>query len=262
MQDQTEPRSPSAVNPPSPRHWGIPAFLWSVWVIYVGYVLLSELPPGDSVWHTQPETWQTAIALSLNFWFVLPIALPHVAPVLPPALEGLFNLVVTWGLLFWGFAVDGRQQRVPIAPFLLGTAFLTNVFYLPWLALRRPHPDPPPLPLTRLERVGESRVWALLLLGVAGLSLGWAAIARSEFGDLPTRWANLVDLVQRDRLAYSFFVDCLVFWAFQSWLVPDDMARRHWHNPAILWMTRTLPFVGLVIYFLLRPHFTSDRPET
>lgn len=262
MQDQTEPRSLRSETSPSPRHWGIPTLLWSVWAIYVGYLILSELPPGESLLHVQPKTWQTAIALSLNFWFVLPITLPHVAPVLHPALEGLFNLVVAWGLLFWGFAIDGRQQRVPMAPFLVGTAFLTNVFYLPWLALRRPNSTPPQLPLTRWERIGESRIWALLLLGVAVMSVGWAAIARSEFGDLPTRWAALVDLVQRDRLAYSFFVDCLVFWAFQSWLVPDDMARRQWHNPAILWVTRTLPFVGLVIYFWLRPAFTGDRPET
>jgi len=233
--------------------------LWGAWVGYVGYLLLSDWPPGDSLLHTQPETWQTAIALSLNFWFVTPVLLPHLAPVLHPALEGLFNLVVAWGLLFWGFALDGRHQRVSIVPFLVGTAFLTNVFYLPWLALRQPQTEPPTLPLTRFEKLAESRGWALTLAIVGGASLVWAAVARPEFGDVPTRWAAMVELVQRDRLAYSFVVDCLVFWCFQAWLVGDDMARRCWHHPTMVWVTRLVPFVGLVIYLLMRPQF-RDQP--
>ena len=53
-----------------------------------------------------------------------------------PALEALFNIVVAWGSLFVGFLSDGRRQRVPMLPFMVGTAFLTNVFYLPYLGLR------------------------------------------------------------------------------------------------------------------------------
>lgn len=262
MNHQTELSSPTTapptIAPPTPNLWVSRVGLWGAWVGYVGYLLLSEGPPGDSLLHTRPETLHTAIALSLNFWFVTPLLFPHLAPVIHPALEGLFNLVVAWGLLFWGFAVDGRHQRVPILPFLLGTAFLTNVFYLPWLAIRRPQSEPPQLPLSPLERLGESRGWPLTLLGVLCVSFLWGAVARPEFGDLSARWSALVALVQRDRLAYSFVVDCVVFWVFQGWLVKDDMARRRWQNSTMLWVARLVPFVGLVIYLWQRPQFPID----
>jgi hypothetical protein len=224
-------------------------FLWGAWIGYVGYLLLSDLPPGESLLHTQPQTLQTAIDLSLNFWFVLPLLLPQTAPELNPALEGLFNLVVTWGFLFWGFAIDGRNQKVPMLPFLIGTAFLTNVFYLPWLALRESNVQPP-TQLNRFERSLESRIFPVTLAIMVLLSGVWAAIARPEFGD---RIGSLVQLVSRDRLAYSFVVDLLVFWAFQAWLVKDDMARRNWNNRTTLWVARIVPFFGLVFYFLRRP---------
>lgn len=259
MQPQTAPESKISTTAIPATNGGAKAFLWGSWVVYVGYLLLSEWPPGESLLHTRPETLQMAMDLSLNFWFVMPMVVPHVTPVLHPALEALFNIVVAWGLLLWGFAIDGRQQRVPIVPFLVGTAFLTNVFYLPWLAIRWSNPIPPQLPLTRFETVAESRVWPSLLLGVFGVSLVWGAIARPEFGDLSARWIALVDLVKSDRLAYSFFMDLLVFWVFQSWLVKDDMARRQWHSPSMLWLTRLLPFLGLVIYFLRRPRLGGDR---
>lgn len=228
-------------------------FLWCAWLIYVSYLLLSDLPPGESLFHTKPETLREAIDLSLNFWFFMPLLSPEVAPVLNPALEGLFNLVVAWGLLFWGFAIDGRERKFPMIPFLIGTAFLTNVFYLPWLALRKSNSQPPQDSLTALEKLGESRILPLVLTGIFVASIAWAMWARPEFGDLTVRWRSLVEVVSTDRLAYSFFVDMFVFGFFQSWLVKDDMARRNWNDKIILWVVRFVPFIGLVVYLLRRP---------
>lgn len=231
----------------------------AAWIVYVGYLLLSDLPPGASLLHPQPETLQEALELSLNFWFVLPVLLPKLAPVLNPALEGLFNLTVAWGLLFWGFLVDGRQQRWPIVPFLIGTALLTNVFYLLWLALRRPQPQPPDSPLMPLETLAERRILPLVLTAVMVASLAWAVWGRPEFGGLAARWQSLLTLLSTDRLAYSFWVDLLVFWLFQAWLVPDDMARRQWRQPVMLWTARLVPFLGLVAYLLRRPALPAER---
>jgi len=239
--------------------WLSKLFVWSAWIGYVGYLLLSDLPPGNSLLHSEPETLQTAIALSLNFWFVLPVLFPNLAPVLNPALEGLFNIVVAWGLLFWGFLLDGRNQRVPMIPFLLGTALLTNVFYLPWLGLRQPNPAPATTALTRLERFAESRMIPIALSLVFGASLAWAAFARPEFSTWSNRWNSLLTLITGDRLAYSFWFDLWVFWVFQAWLVPDDMQRRNGHNSILIWIARLVPFFGLVIYLLWRPRFTGDR---
>lgn len=228
-------------------------FLWSVWLVYVGYLLLSDLPPGLSVLHITSETIQEILNLSLNFWLVLPILSFNDAPVINPALEGLFNIVVTWAILFWGFVIDGRNQRFPIVPFLIGTALLTNVFFLPWLALRQPNPQPPVKPLTFLEKVAESRILPAFLGMVFIVSLVWGVFARPEYGDLITRSSSLIKLLSTDRVAYSFLIDLFVFWLFQSWLVKDDMARRQWHNPVILWIVRCVPFWGLIVYLWRRP---------
>ena len=225
----------------------------SAWVVYVGYLLLSDLPPGPSLLHTQPETIQEALDLSLNFWFVLPAMFPNTAPVINPGLEGLFNIVVAWGLLFWGFLIDGRHQRFPLVPFLIGTAFLTNVFYLLWLAVRLDNPEVPQMPLTRAEKFAESKFLPIFLTGVVVASMVWGLWARPEFGDLTARWESLLTLISSDRLAYSFWIDMIVFWLFQGWLVKDDMVRRNYEHWGLLWVVRILPLFGLVIYFLKRP---------
>lgn len=227
--------------------------IWIVWLVYIGYLLLSDLPPGLSLLNITSQTLQEIIDLSLNFWFVLPIISPSVAPINNPALEGLFNIVVTWGILFWGFVIDGRNQRFPIITFLIGTAFLTNLFFLPWLGLRKPNPQVPTNSLTVAEKVGESRIFPSVLALVFVISLFWAGFARPDYGDLNTRWQALLNILFTDRLAYSFLIDMLVFWLFQSWLVKDDMARRQWHNEQILWIVRFIPFWGLIIYFWQRP---------
>ncbi|MBU7583347.1 MAG: hypothetical protein KAF91_10645 [Nostoc sp. TH1S01] len=227
--------------------------IWSVWLVYVGYLLLSDLPPGESLLHITSKTLEEIFNLSLNFWFVLPIIFPSEAPINNPTLEGLFNIVVTWAILFWGFVIDGRNQRFSIITFLIGTAFLTNVFFLPWLGLRQPNCQVPTNSLTFIEKIGESRILPSVLAVIFVISLGWATLVRPEYGDITTRWQALVELLFSDRLAYSFLTDMLVFWLFQSWLVKDDMARRQWHNQKILWLVRLVPFWGLIIYLWLRP---------
>lgn len=69
-------------------------FLLLAWLLYVGYLLLSDYSPGASLLHIEPATLKEAMDLSLNFWFVMPLAFPHIAPHLSPTLEGLFNLTV------------------------------------------------------------------------------------------------------------------------------------------------------------------------
>jgi hypothetical protein len=219
----------------------------------VGYLLLSDAPPGESLLRVQPDTLREAWDLSLNFWFVLPLVWPDAAPSLNPVLEALFNGVVAWGLLFWGFLVDDRHQRWPMVPFLVGMAFLTNVFYLPWLALRCRNSRPVQLPLTRLERWTESRWLPGIIATVAIAAVGWALWGRPDWDGSGDRWGDFWTLLGRDRLAYSFGVDAIVFGLFQGWLVTDDMARRQWHQPWLLWTARLLPFVGLLIYLWQRP---------
>jgi hypothetical protein len=64
--------------------------------------------------------------------------------------------------------------------------------------------------------------------GASSASVAWGAIGRgADYGDVAMRWSALVDMATHsDRLAHSFLVDSLTFWAFQGWLVPDDMCVR------------------------------------
>ncbi|KYC43280.1 hypothetical protein WA1_14410 [Scytonema hofmannii PCC 7110] len=74
-----------------------------------------------------------------------------------------------------------------------------------------------------------------------------------------TQWAEENNPLNQLSLFAPFVIDFFVFWIFQSWLVPDDMARRQWHDTTILWVVRLVPFVGLVVYLLRRPSLPIDK---
>lgn len=241
--------------------------VWGAWLVYLQHVFLSDMPcgpeGGEMCGISLPVTME-AINLSVNFWFVTPAVFPSLAPVVHPALEGLFNIVVAWGSLFVGFLSDGRRQRVPMLPFMVGTAFLTNVFYLPYLGLRSPNTQLAPAENDeRAIGVAESKALPLGLLAVFAASVLWAAFGRGaggEFGDVATRFNALVDMTTHtDRLAHSFLVDSLTFWAFQGWLVPDDMQRRNFKDPSAFLVAKTLPFFGLVYYLMVRPPLPDTK---
>jgi len=239
--------------------------VWVAWLLYMQHIFLSDAPcgaaGGEMCGISLPVTME-AINLSINFWFVTPLVFPSMAPVIHPALEGLFNIVVAWGALFVGFLSDGRGQKVPMLPFMVGTAFLTNVFYLPYLGLRSPNTAVPAASLPELSdndrkavQVGESKALPVLLVAVFAASVAWGAFARGgDYGDVATRFNTLVDMATHtDRLAHSFLVDSLVFWTFQGWLVPDDMKRRGFDDATALTVARAVPFFGLAYYLLVRP---------
>jgi len=236
--------------------------VFGAWLLYLFHVFLSDAPcgpaGGEMCGISLPVTLE-AVQLSVNFWFITPLVFPSLAPVVHPALEALFNIVVAWGSLFVGFLSDGRKQRVPMLPFMVGTAFLTNVFYLPYLGLRGPNPTLWPAADdadAKAVAVGESKSLPVVLVGVFAASVAWGCLGRGggEFGDVATRWNALVDMaLHTDRLAHSFLIDSLTFWAFQGWLVPDDMKRRGFDNAGALLAARAVPFFGLAYYLLVRP---------
>jgi hypothetical protein len=276
-QVKRSPRSLSLKAQPDPhlqsRDTPLPKIVfWSVWVLYMFHIFLSDAPCGPGatgeLCGIGIPALVEAFQLSFNFWFVMPLALPSAAPVLHPALEGLFNVVVAWGGLFFGLLSDGRRQRVPMLPFLVGTAFLTNVFYLPYLGLRGPvdhrsdaaAQPPPPAALG----VAESRWWPALMSAVLAGSVLWACYGRAgdvagAWGDPAARWAALTGMaLGTDRLAHSFLVDCGVFWAFQGVLLPDDLRRRgldpaRGPGAAAAALGWAVPFLGLAAYLLWRP---------
>jgi len=289
-QDGAEETRRAALNAYAPYRLA----LWGLNANYVWLLFLSTVPPGPSLPQLVAvggdealRTLREALNLSLNFWFILPVTFPGSAPTLHPALEALFNFIVTWGLLCFGFIRDGRRQRVSFFPFLVGTAFLTNVFLVPYLALRDPQlalrpgsggaedADDDDDDATRLEAVCESRAFGAVLGVIGALSGAWFCFGRGvEFGGVGERAAALWSMctqggAQGDRLAASFAVDACVFWLLQGWLVPDDLRRRGaWQSPPsetsrrLLTIARFVPFFGIAYYLLVRPPYAHNLKDT
>ncbi|KAJ8902582.1 hypothetical protein NDN08_006983 [Rhodosorus marinus] len=234
--------------------------LWTAWASYVYVAFFSQAPPGDNVFNAKGALVE-AINLSLNFWFVTPAFLPQLAPLVDPGLEAIFNFTVIYGFgLILGFLSDGgEKQKTKITPFVVGSAFLTNAFYLLYLALRKENTVPPTREEmgTVLFRASESKLLPLLMLGVAGISLWWSAFGRGgdNFGDIHQRWTALIQILSTDRLAWTFLLDSAIFALFQGALVPDDMARRKFSDPTVKNIASFVPFFGIIFYLLVRPKF-------
>ena len=153
-------------------------------------------------------------------------------------------------------------------PTLAGMQFLTNAFFLPYLATR-PSEDLEEREvvaldeLSPIERATESRALPLLLGGVGAVAVWWFCNARPEFGGLDERLGSLQQLLAGDRLGSSFLVDLGLYAAFQSWLIPDDLKRRgvalDSNRARPLQRLGYVPFVGLIAYLLLRPRYPATR---
>lgn len=232
-------------------------------------------PRLDTLLATLTEAGQ----LSFNFAYISPLALPSLAPGLHPMVEAIFNIVVAFAVLQLGFVAEdirteeeSNQKAVSASPLLLAALFFTNIFFLPFLALRTP-------PTSYLESVPASKrnalqvaaeSWALpaVALAMVLVSVPWALFARPEYGPLAERWQSFVVALDSDILVHSFAVDVLVYSIFQAWLVRDDARRRKWRDGDCVGLVRAatfVPFFGLVAYLFGRARWArigwDDRNE-
>eukprot|EP00633_Aureoumbra_lagunensis_P010083 CAMPEP_0197316158 /NCGR_PEP_ID=MMETSP0891-20130614/41349_1 /TAXON_ID=44058 ORGANISM="Aureoumbra lagunensis, Strain CCMP1510" /NCGR_SAMPLE_ID=MMETSP0891 /ASSEMBLY_ACC=CAM_ASM_000534 /LENGTH=414 /DNA_ID=CAMNT_0042805499 /DNA_START=96 /DNA_END=1340 /DNA_ORIENTATION=- len=247
------------------------------------FIAQGQFLPGPNALSLDPATWDEVFKLSLNFWFVGPLLVPSAFPSLNPVLEGVFNLVLVWSALFFCFAADGRSPRdTGFLRTCIGMQFLTNAFFLPYLATRPPEDtskaaDTKNLPITtsklnKVELFFETNPFFPLLLCTIGIaSIAWAAFARPEYGtDLLTRYNSFsTEILAKDRLGSSFIVDLLLYALFQSWLVPDDLKRRRgvdiddsMSDRTVLRALAAIPFFGLVAYLVFRPPLLNDDDES
>lgn len=237
-------------------------------LLYCQQLFLAEgqFLPGPSALKLDVDTWIEVRDLSLNFWQIgpaLPFGIGATFPVVHPGLEGIFNVVLAWSALFFGFATDGRKPRDSFLPTVAGMQFLTNAFYLPYLATRATD-DGVVTELSPVEKIAENKAVPALLAAVGLWSVAWACVARPEFGDLPTRLQSLEVLLSGDRLGSSFIVDLGLYALFQSWLVPDDLKRRGVVDGGDVTKYRALasvPFLGLAAYLFVRPDIVLASGE-
>ena len=91
--------------------------------------------------------------------------------------------------------------------FFIGNAFVTNVFFIPWFAMRECQREPA-RDAVGAEATPRLPLWApataAVALAVGVFSVGWAAMARPEVGGLADRWQYYLTSVTSDRCVAPF----------------------------------------------------------
>ncbi|EKV03781.1 hypothetical protein Lepto7375DRAFT_6095 [Leptolyngbya sp. PCC 7375] len=226
--------------------------LWVATIVYVGLLLLSppNWLPGEPIWAIHPDTIQEITNESLNFFFILPLLnLAGVsylqAPMVNPAAQGFFNLAEAWIFMFLPLMMmDERSQRLPKLMVWGLAMFFTNVFLMPYMALRLQQP----VPETKLEPTKGilARFFGALGLTVGNLAIIWFCLNRPELGGALSRFSHLGEQITHNRVTLAFVVDIALFWVFQSWLMGAVMPVGE-----RLRGLRFIPFWGLAIWLLV-----------
>jgi hypothetical protein len=236
---------------PSSGHLII-ALLWLFAALYT-YILLfsppNQLIPGFPVWAIQPETLTEITHESLNFFFVLPLLNTvgiHLmeSPSVPPVLEAIFNLAEAWIFMFLPLLLaDPKGRHLPRIFIWSCAMFLTNVFLIPYMAMRLQKPQIQESDNT--SWIGLSRAFGFLGLIVGITAIIWGFIGHPEWGNLEMRLDYLIEQWTSNRVAIAFTVDLILFWLFQSVLLEDIMTPNH-----PLKGVRSIPFFGLVLWLI------------
>lgn len=236
-----------------------PKLLWALVVVYVAVLLLSapgQLLPGEPIWAVRADTIKEIAAESLNFFFVLPVLASLIgipAPVVHPASEAFFNFAEAWIFMFLPLLLlDTRGRNLPRALLWSAAMFLTNVFLIPYMALRLREPvvssEPVALPVEerRLEKGLLARGFGFVGLVVGMGAIAWFCLARPEFGSVATRAQYFLHKLTTDRVTIAFCVDLILFWLFQSWLMGAVMPTKGDNR-----LLRFIPFWGLAVWLVI-----------
>ncbi|CAM6095161.1 unnamed protein product [Calypogeia fissa] len=248
---------------------------WMVTVVYVVWLFILPYAPGDPVWSISPSTIQMLVDLSLNFFFVLPLASSVTnaagfdalsAPVLHPTAEALFNLVLGWTLLFAPLLFTDRKRNRfggSLETLWIIQMFLTNTVLAPYMAIRlnsspaKRDPKAPGLLAINLEVMSRGMTNGAYVIGITGATVGlisilWGFIGRpgGDFGGLGERWEYFLNYVGSERLAYAFLWDIALYTFFQPWLIGDNLENVRVESRESVQILRFVPYVGVVAYII------------
>ncbi|KAJ8429179.1 hypothetical protein Cgig2_011783 [Carnegiea gigantea] len=163
---------------------------------------------------------------------------------------GLWPIVYSMLLLPSG---RSSKSNIPIWPFLtlsfVGGAYVLIPYFILW------RPPPPPVEESELSRWPlnflESKITAGAL-GAAGLGL--MLYACSANGD----WKEFYQYFRESKLVHATSLDFCLLSAFAPFWVYNDMtARKCYDKTAWLLPLSIIPFLGPVLYILLRPSLTT-----
>jgi len=221
--------------------------MWGFYASYMWFIMLGTAAPGSPAIETSAETIGEVLHESLNFFYVN-IFLNNVGITIVPSVaehpvsEALFNFVNAWSMMMLpAFLVDRKSQPVERSriPLWVGTMFLTNVFCIPYMALR----EQQQLPVAGDVPPRQLPAWAPAVGGIAAVvgtvSIVWAIAARPEFGDVASRLGYLQNKFTGDRVFFAFVVDSVLYSVWQAWLLENA-------PPSL----RYLPFYGMAVWLM------------
>ena len=205
--------------------------LFLLWLGFILYAFL--LAPPD-----QPDTLDLITKLSTGQWTGI-----------NPLVVSLFNLMGIYPLIYSAvLLIDGRGQKIPAWPFVLGSFAVGAFAILPYLALRQANP------VFSGEKNGLIK---LLDSRWFGLSLLLGALALLVYGFSQGNGADFLSQWQSSRFIHVMSLDFYFLSLVFPLLLKDDMSRREMKNPSLFWVVSLLPLLGPAWYLFLRPPLTT-----
>jgi hypothetical protein len=206
--------------------------LFLLWLGFILYAFL--LAPPD-----QPDTLDLITKLSTGQWGGI-----------NPLVVSLFNLMGIYPLIYSAvLLIDGRGQKIPAWPFVLGSFAVGAFAILPYLALRQANP---------VFSGEKSGLIKLLDSRWFGLSLLLGALALLVYGFSQGNGADFIAQWQSSRFIHVMSLDFYFLSLVFPLLLKDDMSRRGMKNPSLFWLVSLLPLLGPAWYLCTRP----PLPET
>lgn len=161
----------------------------------------------------------------------------------------LFNLMGIWPFCYAAILfADGRGQKIPAYPFVIGSFFLGAFVLLPYLILRKDN-SLFTGPLDWQLKLYDSKILgAILLLG---------AIALVSFGLWQGDWNDFIFQWQNSRFLSVMSMDFCYLSLLFSVLLKDDLHRRNVNVNWLWFLLAFIPLFGPLTYLLLRPNLPN-----
>eukprot|EP00884_Botryococcus_braunii_P002637 jgi/Botrbrau1/12374/Bobra.0084s0002.2 len=223
--------------------------LWLFYAGYIGLIFFSRTLPGSPVFETPPPVLEEIFHESVTFFYVTPFLNSVGITLVPdlkefPVSEAVFNFMNAWSLMFWPVMLaDPKARGIKNKfPLYLGIQFLTNVFTIPYMALRE---QPAKAVATHDEGLPSYAAAMGAIAGLVGaVSITWAFLGRPEYGGLPDRWEWFVSTFLSNRAFFAFNLDAVLYCIWQAIILRDLGAAP---------VFRYTPFFGMAGWLLSSP---------
>jgi len=197
-----------------------------LWLGFVTYAFFLAPPE-------QPNTFELIKNLSTGRWDGI-----------NPLIISLFNIMGVFPMIYSCLLfIDGRAQKISVAPFAAASFGVGAFAILPYLFLREPN----------AQFTGDKN-WLIKILDsrITGILLFISALILVSYGLVNGDWKDFIGQWQTNRFIHVMSLDfCLLCLLFPA-LLGDDMARRGINNTALFWITALIPLFGPLLYLCVR----------